>query len=140
MSGDVRMKEASKGPKKLKIKIKKTGLLIFGTSPPAGGKLNSVTLSQVTAGRVRGEPSADDTTGQSVLGGLHQVVDVDVDIIVIFDVVYCGLSWDLVDDQARPLQAVICDVLHLFTHEALWLLTWLPVCWQQVFVLWATDR
>lgn len=134
------MKEA-KRPKKFKqTNKKKTGLLIFGTSPPAGGKLKSLTLSQVTTGRVRDEPSAEDETKQSVLGGLHQIVDVDVDVIVIFDVVYRGLSRDLINDQACPLQAVICDVLHLFTHEALWLLTWLPVCWQQVFVLWMTDK
>lgn len=74
--------------------------------------------------------------GQSVLGGLHQIVDMDVDVIVVFDVVHGGLSRDLVDDQARPLHAVIRDVLHLFTHKTLWLLTRLPVCRQQVFVLW----
>lgn len=73
---------------------------------------------------------------QSVLGGLHQVVDVDVDVVVIFDVIHRGLGWDLVDDQPRPLHAVIRDVLHLFTHKALWLLTRFPVCWQQVLVLW----
>lgn len=77
--------------------------MIFGTSPPAGDKLKSVTLKQIKTSQVRDEPVVEDETGQSVLGGLHQIVDVNVDIIVIFDVVYCGLSWDLVDDQARPL-------------------------------------
>lgn len=60
----------------------------------------------------------------------------DVDVVVVFDVVHSGLSRDLVDDQACPLHAVICDILYLFTHKTLWLLTRLPVCWQQVFVLW----
>lgn len=64
----------------------------------------------------------------------------DVDIIVIFDVVHRGLCWNLVDDQSRPLQTIICDVLHLFTHKALWLLTRLSVCRQQVFVLWMMER
>lgn len=63
----------------------------------------------------------------------------DVDVIVVFDVIHCGLGWDLEDDQACPLQAVICDVLHLLTHKALWLLTWFPVRWQQVLVFWMID-
>lgn len=70
---------------------------------PAGRTLKSVTLSQVTTGRVTGEMSATGDSGQSALGGLHQVIDVDVNVIVIFDVIYGGLSWDLVDDQASPL-------------------------------------
>lgn len=82
---------------------KKTGLLIFGTLPPTEGKLKSITFEQVTAGWVRDEQSAEDDTGQSILGGLHQIVDMDVDIIVIFDVVHRGFSRDLEDDQARPL-------------------------------------
>lgn len=93
-----RLREAGK-----QTETKKTGLLIFGTLPPTGGKLKSVTLHQVTAGWVRDEQSAEDDTGQSILGGLHQIVDVDVDIIVIFDVVHRGFSRDLEDDQARPL-------------------------------------
>lgn len=60
----------------------------------------------------------------------------DVDIVIVFDVIHSGLSWDLEDDQACPLQPVICDVLHLLPHKALRLLTWFPVCWQQVFVFW----
>lgn len=69
-----------------------------------GEELKSLTLKQVTTGWDKDKSSAeDDETRQSVLGGLHQVVDVDVNIIVIFDVVYCGLCWDLIDDQARPL-------------------------------------
>lgn len=91
-------------------------------------------------GRVRDEPSAGEETRQSVLGGLHQIIDMDVDVIVIFDVVHRGLGWNLVDDQPRPLHTIICDVLHLFTHKALWLLTWLPVSWQQVFVFWMVKR
>lgn len=83
---------------------------------------------------------AGEETRQSVLSGLHQVVDVDVDIVVVFDVVHCGLSRDLVDDQSCPLQTIICDILHLFAHKAFWLLTRLPVCRQQVFVLWMTAR
>lgn len=39
MSCNVRMKETTGGIKKKKILI-----MIFGTSPPAGGKLKSVTL------------------------------------------------------------------------------------------------
>lgn len=91
-------------------------------------------------GRVRDEPSAGEEARQSVLGGLHQIIHMDVDVIVIFDVVHGGLGWNLVDDQSRPLHTVICDVLHLFTHKALWLLTWLPVSRQQVFVLWMVKR
>lgn len=87
-------------------------------------------------GQVGGEPLARGKLGQSVLGGLHQIIDMNMDVVIIFDVVHCGLSWDLIDDQPRPLHAVICDVLHLFAHKALRLLAWLPVCWQQVFVLW----
>lgn len=77
---------------------------------------------------------------QSLLGGLHQIIHMDVDVIVIFDVIHCGLSWDLEDDQACPLQAIICDVLHLLPHQALWLLPWFPVCWQQVFVFWTRGQ
>lgn len=70
----------------------------------------------------------------NVLGGLHEIVDMDVNVIVVFDVIYSGLGWNLVDDQSRSLKTIICDIFHLFTHKALWLLTRLPVCWQQVFV------
>lgn len=78
--------------------------MIFGTSSsPTGGKLKSVTLLTGNNCSVRDEPLAVDKTRQSVLGGLHQIVDVDVDVIVIFDIVYRGLSWDLVDDQACSL-------------------------------------
>lgn len=47
---------------------------------------------------VKLEPTAEDETRQSVLGGLHQVVDVDVNIVVILYVVDGGLRRDLVDD------------------------------------------
>lgn len=43
MSCNARMKGASGGFKKKN----KTGLLIFSTSPPIGGKLKSVTLHEV---------------------------------------------------------------------------------------------
>lgn len=109
------------------------------TLRPTAGEVKSVTLKQVTTGWDEDEPLAGDETGQSVLGGLHEIVDVDVNVIIVFDVIYCGLCWNLVDDQSCPLQTVICNILHLFTHKALWLLTRLPVCWQQVFVLWTTD-
>lgn len=138
------MREMKEGPGGQKMEIKNLrqkkplGLLTCGMSPPTGEKLDSLTL-YVTPGRDKYEPLVGDETWQSVLGGLHQVVNVDVDVIVIFNVVYSGLRWDLVDDQARPLQTVICDVLHLFTHKALWLLPGLPVCWQQVFILWRTN-
>lgn len=88
----------------------------------------SLTRTETCLTRERANEWARGELGQSVLGGLHQIVDMDVDVIVVFDVVHSGLSRDLVDDQARPLHAVICDVLHLFTHKTLWLLTRLPVC------------
>lgn len=69
------------------------------------------------------------------LGGLDQVVHVDVEIIIIFDVVDGRLGWNLVDDEACSLHPFIRHILHLLTHKALCFLTGLPVCRQQVFVL-----
>lgn len=68
------------------------------------------------------------------LGGFHQVIDMDMKVIVIFDVVDGGLGRDLVDDQARSLHALVGDILHLLPHQALRLFSRLPVCRQQVFV------
>lgn len=61
------------------------------------------------------------------LGGLDQVVDVNVEIVVVFDVVDGGLGGDLVDDQPGSLHSFVSDVFDLLTHEALCLLTRLPV-------------
>lgn len=69
------------------------------------------------------------------LGGFDQVINVDVKVIVVFDIVDGGLGWHLVDDQACSLHARVGNVLHLFPYEALCLLSWLPVCRQQVLVL-----
>lgn len=55
-------------------------------------------------------------------------------VIIIFDIVDRGLGWDLVDDQARSLHALVGNVLHLFPNETLRLLSWLPVRRQQVLV------
>ena len=69
------------------------------------------------------------------LGGLDQVIDVDVKVIVIFDIVDGGLGWDLVDHQAGPLHPLVSHVLHLLTHKALCLFPRLTVSWEQVLVL-----
>lgn len=111
----------------------KKGCGTITRSPP---RTEICSTLEPTHGQVGSEPWARPGLGQSGLGGFHQVVDVDVHVVVVFDVVHGGLSRDLVDDQARPFHAVIRHVLHLFTHKTLWLLTRLPVCWQQVFVLW----
>ena len=73
---------------------------------------------------------------QQRLGGFDQVVDVDVEVVVVFDVVDGGLGWDLVDDQACPLLPLLRHVLHLLPHQALRLLPGGLVCWEQVFVFW----
>lgn len=59
----------------------------------------------------------------------------DVKVIVVFDVVDGGLGWHLVDDQACSLHARVGNILHLFPYETFGLLSWLPVCRQQVLVL-----
>lgn len=68
------------------------------------------------------------------LGGFDQVIDMDMKVIVIFDVVDRGLGWDLVDNQACSLDALVSNILHLFPHQTLRLFSWLPVCRQQVLV------
>ena len=69
------------------------------------------------------------------LGGFDQVIDVDVKVIIVFDVVDRGFGWDLVDDQACSLHTLVGNILHLLPHQALRLLSGLPVRWQQVLVL-----
>lgn len=69
------------------------------------------------------------------LGGFDQVINVNVKVIVVFDIVDGGLGWHLVDDQACSLHPHVGNILHLFPYEALGLLSWLPVCRQQVLVL-----
>lgn len=69
------------------------------------------------------------------LGGLHQVVDVNVEIVVVFDVVDRGLGGDLVDDQPGSLHSFVSNIFDLLTHKALCLLARLPVSRQQVLVL-----
>lgn len=69
------------------------------------------------------------------LGGLDQVVHVDVEIVIVFDVVDRRLGGNLVDDEACSLHTFIRHILHLLTHKALCFLTGLPVCRQQVFIL-----
>lgn len=64
------------------------------------------------------------------LGGFHQVVYMDVKIVVVFDVVDGGLGWDLVDDQASPLHTFVSDILNLFPNQTLRFFSWLPVCGQ----------
>lgn len=59
----------------------------------------------------------------------------DVKVIIVFDIVDGGLGWHLVDDQACSLHTRVGNILHLFPYEALGLLSWLPVCRQQVLVL-----
>ena len=52
----------------------------------------------------------------SVLGGLDQVVDMDVKVIVVFDVVYRRLGRDLVDHQACSLHTFVSNILNLLPH------------------------
>ena len=70
------------------------------------------------------------------LGGFDQVIDMDMKVIIVFDVVDGGLCWDLVDYQACPLHTLVSNILHLFSHQTLCFLSWLPVCRQQVLVFW----
>lgn len=51
-----------------------------------------------------------------LLGGLDQVVDMDVKVIVVFDVVYGRLGRDLIDHQACSLHTFVSNILHLFPH------------------------
>lgn len=74
-----------------------------------------------------------------ILGGLDQVVDVNVEIVVVFDVVDGGLGRDLVDDQPGSLHSFVSNIFNLLTHKALCLLARLPVSRQQVLVLWGTN-
>lgn len=74
-----------------------------------------------------------------ILGGLDQVVDVNVEIVVVFDVVDRGLGRDLVDDQPGSLHSFVSNIFNLLTHKALCLLARLPVSRQQVLVLWGTN-
>lgn len=55
-------------------------------------------------------------------------------VIVIFDIVYRRLGWDLVDDKACSLHTLVSNIFHLFSHQALCLFSRLPVCRQQVLV------
>lgn len=71
-----------------------------------------------------------------LLGGLDQIVHVNVEIVVVFDVVDGGLCGDLVDDQPGSLHSFVSNIFDLLTHKALCLLTRLPVSRQQVLVLW----
>lgn len=70
-----------------------------------------------------------------LLGGLDQVVHVDVEIVIVFDVVDRRLGGNLIDDEACSLHSFIRHILHLLTHKALCFLAGLPVCGQQVFIL-----
>lgn len=69
-----------------------------------------------------------------ILGGLDQVVDVNVEIVIVFDVVDRGLSRDLVDDQPGSLHSFVSNIFNLLTHKALCLLARLPVSRQQMLV------
>ena len=75
-----------------------------------------------------------------LLGGFHQVIDVDMKVIIIFDIVDRGLGWDLVDDQAGSLHTLVCNVLHLLPHQTLRLFSGLPVRRQQVLVFWGVEQ
>lgn len=68
------------------------------------------------------------------LGGFDQVIDMDMKVIIIFDVVDRGFGWDLVDDQAGSLHSLVGNILHLFPHQTLRLLPRFPVRRQQVLV------
>lgn len=68
------------------------------------------------------------------LGGFHQVIDMNMKVIIVFDIVDRGLGWDLVDDQACSLHTLVSNILHLFPHQTLRLFSWLPVGRQQVLV------
>lgn len=68
------------------------------------------------------------------LGGFDQVIDVDMKVIIIFDIVDRGFGWDLVDDQACSLHSLVGNILHLFPHQTLRLLSRLPVSRQQVLI------
>lgn len=74
-----------------------------------------------------------------ILGGLDQVVDVNVKIVVVFDVIDGGLGGDLVDHQPGSLYSFVSNIFNLLTHKALGLLARLPVSRQQVLVLWSAN-
>lgn len=74
------------------------------------------------------------------LGGLDQVVDVNVEIVVILNVVDRGLGRDLVDDQPGSLHSFVSNIFNLLTHKALCLLSRLPISRQQVLVFWGTNK
>lgn len=62
-----------------------------------------------------------------VLGGLDQVIDVDVEVVIELDEVDGGFRLHLVDDHARPLPAILFGVLHLFAHQTVDHLAGLPL-------------
>ena len=102
-------------------------------------KRRSFTVHQVVLSRTNRKRKRK-RRSQQRLGGLDQVVDVDVEVVVVFDVVDGGLGWDLVDDQAGPLVPLLRHVLHLLPHQALRLLPGVLVCWEQVFVFWTKPQ
>lgn len=50
------------------------------------------------------------------LSGFDQVIDMNMKVIIIFDIVDRGLGWDLINDQACSLHALVGNILHLFPH------------------------
>lgn len=69
---------------------------------------------------------------RSSLRSLHQVVDVNEEVVVKLDEVDGGLGLHLVDDHARPFAAVLFGVLHLFPHQAVHHLARFPLGWDAV--------
>lgn len=63
-----------------------------------------------------------------LLGGLHQVVDVDVEVVIEFDEVDGGFGLHLVDHHSRPLPAVLFGILDLFAHQTVDHLAGLSLC------------
>lgn len=62
------------------------------------------------------------------LGGLDQVVDVDVEVVIELDEVDGRLGLHLVDDHPRALATVLLGVLHLLAHQAVHHLAGLALC------------
>lgn len=94
-------------------------------------KIKIITTGEIEA---NGCTLEDDINCPLCLGGFDQVIDMDMKVIIIFNIVDRGLGWDLIDDQACSLHTFVSNILHLFPHQTLRLFSWLPVCGQQVFV------
>lgn len=52
----------------------------------------------------------------TLLGLFHQIIDVDMEIIIKLDEIHRGFGFDLVNDLACPFGAIFFGIFHMFTY------------------------